>query len=415
MNWVTIIEAAVLVVLLCCSAFFSGTETTLFSLTPVQIHRIRRHRPKAAQQIEQLLASPRDLLSVLLIGNTLVNVAAADLGFVVAETFLPGRGESVAIPAMTLIIILFGEVTPKRFAVRRAEALAPLCLPPVKLLLWLLAPARVLMELIARGFRRQLQPVQARLTEDELLTAVDVSHEEGVLTKDERAMIDGIIRLESLTASDIMTPRVDLVGIDLNGNPAAYADAARKARFPFLPVYRGSTDQVEGFLDTRRFLLDPAHDLKAAMFPHYFVPDTSPLDTLLTTFQQQDRKIAIVIDEYGGTAGLITRGDLLDEIAEFSNVEGGPARVAIEPAGPNRWLVDGSTSLEEINYELDLGLQAEGADRVAGWVIAEARRLPKTGDVIETPQGRVTVLQMRKHRVTTVLIEKGLPEGEVVT
>ena len=409
-----VIESAALVVLLFLAAFFASAETALFALTPVQIHRIRRHRPRIAQRIEQILAAPTDLLSALLIGNTVASVTAANLGFVVAERLVPGHGEAIAIPAMTLILILFGEVTPKRFAVRRPELLAAHYVAPLRIVLWVMAPARAVIDRITRGFRRYLEPAQAGITGEELLTAVDVGHEEGVLNKDERLMIDGIIRLESLHATDVMTPRVDLVGIDLNGSPAAYVDLARKARFHHLPVYRGSLDQVEGFLDVRHYLLDPAHDLKAATLPHYFVPDTAPLDTLLTTFQQQDRRLAMVVDEYGGTAGLITRGDILDEIVEFSNVERGGAKLPIEPAGPHRWLVDGATSLEEINYELDLKLTAEGAGRIAGWVSAHAERLPKTGDVIEAQQCRVSVLQMRKHRVTTVLIEKSRAEEEGV-
>jgi putative hemolysin len=240
---------------------------------------------------------------------------------------------------------------------------------------------------------------------------VDVGHEEGVLTREERMMIDGIIRLENLQAADVMTPRVDLVGIDLESDPATQVEIARRARFRYLPVYRRTLDRVEGFLDVRRFLLSPDHDLRSAMYPHFYVPDTAPLDTLLTLFQQQDRRLAIVIDEYGGTAGLITRGDILEEIVKPAGGDAGqPA--GIEPSGPNRWLVDGNVSLEEINYELDLRLQAEGADRVAGWFTAHAERIPKTGDGIEAQGCRATVMQMRRHRITTVQIERLAPAPE---
>lgn len=406
MTGLVLTELVALVFLLALSAFFSSAETALFSLSPMQIHRIRRRFPKAAKQIELLLSAPTDLLSSVLIGNTIVNVAAANLGFVIADHFLHPYGEAVAIPTMTILLIVFGEVTPKRLAVRQQEFLAHYYIVPLKALIWLCTPVHAVLDWITQSFHEHLTPKRTGLTEEELLTAVDVSHEEGVLNKEERMMVDGIIRLEALQARDVMTPRVDLIGLDLHGDPLAYRDICRKVRFRFLPVYANDLDHVEGFLDVAKFLLLPDPDIKAAMSPHFYVPDSAPLDTLLTSFQQQSRRLAIVIDEYGGTAGLITRGDILDEIAEF--VTGAPdgRSSSIEPNGSNRWRVNGNTSLEEINYELDLSLEVEGADRIAGWITSHAQRIPKTGDVIEAQACRVTVLQMRKHRITMVQIDK---------
>lgn len=414
MSSLLVAEIAALVVLLGLSAFFSSAETALFSLSPMQTQRIGRTRPKAAKRIEALLAAPTDLLSSILIGNTIVNIAAADIGYVIAEATIPAYAEVVAIPVMTIILIMFGEVTPKRLAVRRPETIAIHYVVPLAFLIRLSTPVRFLLNWVTRPFREQLTPQNAALNEQELLTAVDVSHEEGVLNKEERMMVDGIIRLETLHARDVMTPRVDLIGIDLNSDPARFVDTCRRARFRYLPVYRGDLDHVEGFLDVAKFLLASEHDIKAAMYPHFYVPDTAPLDTLLTMFQQQQRRLAIVIDEYGGTAGLITRGDILDEIAEFAIGLHGEQKLNVEPNGPNRWLVTGTANLEEINYDLDLALEAAGADRIAGWITAHAGRIPRTGDVIETQGCRVTVVQMRKHRITLAQIEKPAPSDDAV-
>jgi putative hemolysin len=307
---------------------------------------------------------------------------------------------------MTALLLLFGDAAPKRFAVRRPEILARSYLPLLRFFIVAFTPIRILLERITHWLPKHLIPAHHALTEDELLTAVDVGHEEGILTKEERTMVDGIIRLETLQARDVMTPRVDLIGIDLNGNPNAYPDLCRKARFRFLPVYRNDLDHIEGFLETARFLLNPDAGLLAAMHPHFYVPDTSPLDSLLTMFQQQSKRLAIVIDEYGGTAGLITRGDIQDEIAQTTGENTTDHTLSIEPAGPNRWLINGTTSLEQINYDLDLSLESEGADRIAGWITVHTGRIPKTGDVIEEQGCRVTVLKMRKHRITMVQIEK---------
>ena len=190
-------------------------------------------------------------------------------------------------------------------------------------------------------------------------------------------MVDGIIRLETLHAVNVMTPRVDLIGIEVDQPMEEKIAAARKARLRYLPVYRETLDRIEGFLDVFKFLLSHDHDLKASTIPHFYVPDTAPLDSLLNTFQQRNVHVAIVIDEYGGTAGLISRGDILEEIVEDVEGEHGVERLSIERQGDNRWIVAGDTSLEDINYQLGLRLEAEGAGRMAGWVSAQVERLPK--------------------------------------
>ncbi|MEI8121679.1 MAG: hemolysin family protein [bacterium] len=399
-------EGVALVGLIAMSAFFSSAETALFSLSPMQIHRMRRHHPKATKQIEDLLAAPADLLSSILIGNTIVNVAAANLGYILAEQLVPSYGEWIAIPAITLLLIVFGEVAPKRLAVRKPDTLSIQYLRPLTILIWLCTPIHTILDAITHTFREHLVPHRPALTEAELMTAVDVGHEEGIINKEERMMVDGIIRLEKLQAKDVMTPRVDLIGIDLEDNPETWPTVCRKSRFRFLPAFSGDLDHIKGFVDVARYLMNPGSDIAASLHPHFYVPDTAPLDTLLTMFQQQARRLAIVIDEYGGTAGLITRGDILDEIAEFAGEKADGQSQNVEPIGSARWQVNGNTSLEEVNYELGLDLAADGADRIAGWVTAQARRFPKTGDVIEDRLCHVTVLQMRKHRITRVQIEK---------
>ena len=405
MNALLAIEFAALAFLLFCSAFFSSAETAMFSLNTLQVHRLRRSRPEAANLIEGLLAAPTRLLSTVLIGNTLVNVAAAALGYVIAEKFFPSKGEFVSIPVMTLLLMLFGEVTPKRLAMSRPESLSTRYAPILKWLIDVLTPLRAVLENVTRFLHRHLGARQQGLTEDEFRTVVEVGEEEGVLDKEERTMGDGIIRLEETQASDVMTPRVDLVGIDLDDPVETFREKARSVTFRYLPVYRGSLDRAEGFLEVPRFLLAGGDDLQAATIAPFFVPETAPLDTLLTMFQQEHRRVAYVVDEFGGTAGLITRGDILEEIVADVDNEYGEEKLTLQQVGPHAWLVDGSTSLEDINYELDTNLEAEGADRIAGWVIAQAERIPKTGDQVEAQGCRVTVQRVRHNRVALVLLE----------
>lgn len=402
-----LLDAVVLLALLACSAFFSSAETALFSLNPVQMHHMRNTHAAAAAQVRQLLSSPTRLLSTILVGNTLVNVAAAGVGFSIADLLAPGRGEIIAIPAMTFLLLVLGEVAPKRLAMARPEMLAVHYAPLLTGLVAVLAPLRGALEQVSvKVMQRHLRPMPRSLTEEEFRTVVEVGEEEGVLDREERTMVDGIIRLEETQASDVMTPRVDLVGIDLDDPPEERERIARSVTYRYLPVYSGSLDHVSGFLNVPQFLLSDSHDLGAATIGPFFVPETAPLDTLLAQFQKEDRRVAFVVDEFGGTAGMITRGDILEEIVSGVENEYGDPKLDIQPAGENRWLIDGSTSLEDVNYELNLDLQSEGADRMAGWVLAQAERIPRINDTVEAGGCRVTVQRIRHNRITQVVLEK---------
>ena len=405
----TVVEWGVLVLLLVCSAFFSSSETALFSLNPIQVHRLRKTRSGAAERIHAMLSAPTALLATILIGNTFVNVTASAIGYALAERFFPGRGEAVAIPAMTVLLLIFGEVTPKRYSVSRAERLAALyahILPP---LIGVMKPLRLAVDAAARLFRKDLRAPSRSLTEDEFLSVVEAGEEEGVLKAEERSMVDGIIRLQDTQASQVMTPRVDLIGVDLDDPPDARLKIAARVQFRYLPIYRGSLDHPEGLLDVPRFLVSANHDFETARVAPYFVPETATLDGLLATFQKEHRHVAFVMDEYGGTAGLITLGDILEEITGEVEDEYGVEKLTIQQMGENLWIVDGSTSLADINYELDTRLDAEGADRIAGWIAARLGRIPHTGDVVEAQGCRITVHRTRKARVVTVFIEQRTP------
>ncbi len=401
-----IVQFSSLFLLLFCSAFFSGAETALFALNPIQIRRIGKSNPKAGRRIERMLKKPMPLLSSILIGNTLVNIAAASVGYVLARHFFPVRPEAVAIPVMTLLLLIFGEVAPKRLSMAHSETISARYSAVLAGLIVAMTPLRFLLEHAASLFQKNLRAADRRLTEEEILTVVEVGEEEGVLDEDERTMVDGIIGLEDIEARDVMTPRVDLVGIDLDDTPDIWAHTARKSRFHYLPVYRGTLDHVEGFLNVTRYLLATSKNLNASTIPAFFVPETAPLDTLLRQFQKEGRRVAIVADEYGGTAGLITRGDILEEIVPDVDSEFGDEKPEILKIGDNQWQVDGKTSLEDINYELDMNLEDEGADRIAGWVAAQAEHIPRTGETVEAQGCRAKVQRVRKQRVTQVLIEK---------
>ena len=397
---------AALLLLMLCSGFFSSSETVFFSLDPLALRRVTTRNATIGAWIHNMLAVPTRILSTVLIGNTFVNVGIAAVGFLLAEHYFPGRGEAISIPVITVALVIFGEAGPKRLGLLHAERLVRWYAPVMAGLIRALAPFRFLLEGLLKSFEPLFRPRGRTLSEEEFETVLEISQEEGILNADELAMIKAIVDLEDLKPSDAMTPRVDLLGIDLEEDPAGYLELARKARRNFLLIYRGQVDNVEGFLDVRKFLLDPEHRLDPARLPPFFVPAGTPLNKILVQFQREKRRIAVVVDEYGGTAGVITRGDILEEITGEIYNELSKPRPLFQPAGPHRWLMDANISLEEINRKLRLRLRAEGADRLAGWIAAHAGHIPEQDDVVEADGARVTVMQTIRRRVTLAQVEK---------
>jgi putative hemolysin len=350
------------------------------------------------------------LLSSILVGNTLVNVAASALGYTILEQLWPTYAVAVSVPAMTLLLLVLGEISPKRLALRRPEKLSVLYVVPLEWANTIMSPVTTVVEWLTRWLKHTLQPTGARLTEAEFRTAVGESEHTGLLDREERIMVEGIIRLESIQASDVMTPRVDVVGVDLEDGPEELRKTAQAAGFRYLPLYRGSLDHVEGFLDVCRFTLLDSKDVESAKIPALFVPETAYLDKLLNTLHRKGSPVACVADEFGGTAGLITRGDILAEIV--ADVPGRERQeTPIEELGPSRWLISGIASLEEINYALGLDLRVEGADRLSGWISTFLGRVARPGDIVNVQGCRVRVRRVRKHRVVDAVLEK-LDPGE---
>jgi putative hemolysin len=392
--------------LLVCSAFFSSAEVAFFSLDVMRLRRVEAGDRAAAQQLRHILSTPARLLSTILIGNTLVNVCASVVGYLIILRLHPHHAEEISVAVMTLLLLIFGEIAPKRLAMLYPQQMSILYSAPLKLIMVVATPLRRVLEYITRTLARHFIPQGQHLTEEEFESMVDLSGEDGALDDDECQMVKSIIRLEDLRASDVMTPRVDIIGIDLEDPPRDITAFVRNSKMPRLILYREHLDQADGFLDVQAFLLDPEHELMNAWIPPLYVPETAPLDKLLSQFQHQHRRAAIVVDEYGGTAGLVTRSDILEEITGDMNEDLAEHRLRIERIGTARWLVDGAINLEDINDELGFDLAEEGVDRIAGWVIAQLGHLPRAGESVAAQQCRATVQRMRKHRIELLLLEK---------
>ena len=402
-----VLKFSSLLLLLASSALFSGAETAFFALSPIQVQGLRT-RGNRGKRLVALLENPNKLLSTLLIGNTVVNVFAASVGYAVVSSIpvISKHAAAVSVPVMTILLLFFGEITPKRIAISSPERVALLVTPVIRFFQAVFKPARIALEFLSDRLRRYLRPERKSLSDDELLTAVEVGAEE-------RSMVDGIMRLSELSASDVMTPRVDFEAIDLDSTEEEQLEVARSTRFRHLPVYRGTPDQLEGFLDVRCYLLDPGHHLYAFLRTPIYVPETANLDDLLISLSRSNSHIACVTDEYGGTAGLITRNDIMSVFAgEFHEDADDHGLQDIRRVDKTHWLLDGDASLEDINHDIDLELEAEGADRISGWVVAQAGRFLRVGESVEAQGCRVEVRRRRKQRIKEVLLEVLPPEKE---
>ena len=391
------------------SAFFSGSETAYFSADPLRVRRLAAPGSDAGVRIRWLFSKPTRLLSTILIGNTVVNIALSNVGYALAAIIDPPHRELWAVGGVTLLLVIFGEIGPKRLALHFSTRLVRAFAAPLVLLCRLLAPLRAVLEALSAHFAAVFRPRGKTLSEEEFETVLDISGEEGVLNADELAMIKAIVDLEDLHASDVMTPRVDFLGLDLDDPEADPLAVVRNARRNFLIAYRSHYDDLVGFLDARRFLLDPAHRLDDAIVPPVVVPESIALNRLLSRFQKEKIRIAAVVDEYGGVAGLVTRGDILEEITGDIYTALSKPRPIFQPAGPHAWLVDANISLEELNKKLRTRLEAETSDRLAGWISEKLGAVPAAGDAVEADGVRVRVMQTLKLRVKLAHVETLAP------
>ena len=305
-----------LFVLFVLSAFFSASETVLFSLTPLQVRRLKDRHPSIGARIAGWLQDPSGVLSTILAGNTLVNFAIAGIGYLLLERTAPRYADAVSVPLYTLLLLLFGEIAPKQFALRHAERLAPMCAGALKVFLCVLSPFSRLMVAGSRVFGNLLTRERMALSDDEMRTIVESAAASGELDSEEASMVEGVMRLPDLYALNEMTPRVHLVGVEASLPDAEKVAAAEASEYPYLPVYRRDMDHVEGFLDTERLRSDPARRVCDAVERPLRVSEHEGLDDLLVKFMKTGRKIALVTDRWGGTAGVITRGDILELIVK---------------------------------------------------------------------------------------------------
>ncbi|MBC7331595.1 MAG: HlyC/CorC family transporter [Synergistetes bacterium] len=397
------------------SAFFSAAETALISLSKTKILALVKNDSTRSKAWESFLNDPQRFLVTILIGNNLVNISASALATSLSLKLLPNIGIGLAVGLMTLVILVFGEITPKGLALRYAERFSRYVIYLIYLLSFVCYPAVVvfskLVDLLGGSKKKFLYPLVTREELELLLSRRD----EVELEEEERKIIRSVINLEDKVVREIMIPRPDMVCLEASTPIKSVVRVISEYGHSRIPVYEGNIDNIIGVLyakDLIPLMADGKWDEKVGNVVRtpYFVPETKLVKELFDELRQKKIHIAIVVDEYGGTSGLVTMEDILEEIVGEIEDEYDKELPVIEKIGENVYVVDGRMNLEELlelfEIEPDMELDEREYDTVAGLLFTLFGRIPKSGEEISFKGLKLKVLDVKKNRIRKVMISK---------
>ena len=411
-------QIIILLILLALSAFFSSNETALMSVNKIRLRSLADEGNKrAAMALDILENQTPKLLSAILIGNNIVNISASSLATTLAYSF-GGYMVSIVTVILTVLILIFGEITPKNYATINAERLTLRYIPVFKFLMTIMTPVIFIINLFSRGVMRLMRvdpdAASKAMTEEELRTIVDVSHEDGLIESDEKEMIYNVFDLGDATAKDIMVPRVHVTFADVESTYDELIEIFREDKFTRLPVYKDSQNNIVGIINMKDLLLyDKNEEFVIDRFlrkPH-FTYETKSISDLLVEMKDSTFNIAIVLDEYGDMAGLITLEDILEEIVgEIHDEYDEKEDELVQKISDREYIIEGSMHLDDVNDHLNTELDSEDYDSLGGFIIEHLDRLPVAGDEVVTDDGiRLVVEKLDKNRIEKVHVY--LPEN----
>lgn len=412
-----VIQLIILLILLGLSAFFSSAETALTTVNKIRIRSLAEDGNKRAKTVLKITDDSGKMLSAILIGNNIVNLSAASLTTSLAYSF-GGSMVAIASGILTVLILLFGEITPKTMATIHAEKMALIYAPIISIFMKVMTPVIFIINGLSIGvlFLLRVDPNAKNdlMTETELRTIVDVSHEDGVIESDEREMIYNVFDLGDAKAKDVMVPRVHVTFADVNSTYEELLDIFREDKFTRLPIFEDTTDNVVGTINMKDLLLydnTKEFHIRDILREAYFTYEYKSISELLVEMRQASFNIAIVLDEYGETAGLITLEDILEEIVgEIHDEYDENEEDFVQEVSEREYIIEGSMNLDDLNDRLDLDLNSEEYYSLGGFIIERLDRLPEAGDSIVTEEGiRMVVEKLDKNRIEKVHVY--LPES----
>ncbi|MDH1053764.1 HlyC/CorC family transporter [Aquipseudomonas alcaligenes] len=402
--------------LIVCSAFFSSSETGIISLNRYRLRHKAREGHRGAKRASALLSRPDRLLGTILIGNNFVNILASAIATVLAMQIWGEAGIAIATVALTIILLIFGEITPKTLAALRPEAIAYPASLPLQVLLKLFYPLVVALNAISNLLLRLFGIDPSSRSSDSLTTEElrSVVRESGhALPESRQNMLLGVLDLETVSVNDIMILRNEIIGIDLEQPIERIVELLQNTRHTRLPVYRQDINQIEGMVHMRQLARRLAHDqmthelLLQVCQPAYFVPENTPLATQLLNFQKEKRRLGLVVDEYGDIQGLITLEDVLEEIVGDLSGQDQQQHADIQPQDDGSQIIDGSASIRELNKLLGWHLPSEGPKTLNGLVTEALESIPDSPVCLKIGPYRLEILESGDNRVKSVRIWQG--------
>ena len=396
-----------LLALLLLSGFFSSAETALFSISTTRARHMAKDNLRSHQLIKRMKDDPHKLLTTILIGNNVVNVAASAIATSLTINMLSNYAVGLATGVMTFLILVFGEVIPKSFATRNNILIAKLTIYPIYWLSILFYPIIVFLNFIPRITGRMSKTPSA--TEEELITFVEVVEEQGVIKEEEREMIHNVFELDDTSASEIMTPRGDMFVVDTN--EPLDLKAIAESGFTRLPVIEGDFDHVVGILNIKDIFMhqctsETPVNVRVLMRPPYFVPENIKLDQMLHQFKSRNNHMAIIIDEHGGVCGLITLEDALEELVGEIRDETDKDEPHIVRKKPKEWMVLGKSEVEEVNEKINMQIpESSGYDTFSGFILDRIGRIPEENESFTIDGHKVVVKEMDGNRIKRYLVQ----------
>ena len=409
-----------LVIIIACvvmSAYFSATETAFSSLNRIRIKNMAEKGDKRARLVLRMSENYDSLLSTILIGNNIVNIACASLATLLFVDWLGSdAGPSVSTAVTTVVVLLFGEVSPKSIAKESPEAFAKFSAPLLNVLMFVLTPFNFLFglwkKLLSLIFRSS--DSQA-VTEEELLTIVDEAEQEGGIDTQEGSLIRNAIEFTETEAIDVLTPRIDLTAVSVDDSKEDIAAIFAETGYSRIPVYRDSIDHIIGILyqkDFHNYVYHTDKDIASIIRPAIYVTGNKLIGELLQDLQKSKSHLAVVMDEFGGTVGIVTMEDILEELVGEIWDEHDEVVEEIKQTGENEYEVLGNTNVQKLFERLDIDKELDVVT-VSGWVMAELARIPEVGDTFQYENVSVRVLAMDGKRVEKIkVVVTPVPEEE---
>ena len=404
------LQILIVIGLLALSAFFSSSETAMMAVNKIRVRNLADAGLSSAQTLMKVLDNQPKMLSAILIGNNIVNISASSLATILVTRAFGDMYVGVGTGILTLLVLIFGEITPKTSATLYSETMALRFAKPIYMIMQVLTPVIFIVDKLSQGVLRLLHvdpnKKQDAITEDELRTIVEVSHEEGVIESDEKKMIYNVFDFGDSVAKDIMVPRIDMTFIDVDATFSEVIEVFREVKYTRYPVYEETTDNVIGIINIKDLLLTENQKkfcirdyLREPLYTYEFKKTAE----LMVELRKTQNNIAIVLDEYGATAGLITLEDMLEEIVgEIRDEYDEDEEDLIRRIGPRDYVVEAAMKLDDLNDQLGLDLESEDYDSIGGFIIGLLDHLPEEGEEVTHKTLRFVVDKVDRNRIDKI-------------